>query len=55
MVVSFNDSVFATLGDTLKVDVVPMRSHEELSDMEMEILESKSKLPNLESRISTAS
>ncbi|KAG8711398.1 hypothetical protein FRC08_015932 [Ceratobasidium sp. 394] len=55
MVVSFDESILATPGNTLKVDVTPVASHGESSDMEMEVVESKSKLSDLEPRIAAAS
>ncbi|KAG8716555.1 hypothetical protein FRC08_009283 [Ceratobasidium sp. 394] len=53
MVVSFEKTDRATPGDTLKVDVAPMVSHTESSDVEAEMVERKSKLPDLESSIAS--
>ncbi|KAG9084601.1 hypothetical protein FS749_005100 [Ceratobasidium sp. UAMH 11750] len=54
MVISFDESVLATSDDIPMPDAAPVISHSESSDMEMEMVGSKSKIPDLEAHMATA-
>ncbi|KAG8711399.1 hypothetical protein FRC08_015933 [Ceratobasidium sp. 394] len=54
MVISFDESVLTTSDDIPKPDAAPVISHSESSDMEMEVVGSKSNLRDLEARMTTA-